>query len=75
MSAVPAVAPRPLRQPAEAPRRHLEVALVSHIRGQERFGGLDELISAISRDSRKAREALGQCGPLSDLDRTLGFFN
>ena len=53
--------------------RHLEIALVGHLRGQEVYKGLDELIAAIGRDSRKAREALGQCGPLSELDRTLGF--
>jgi riboflavin kinase/FMN adenylyltransferase len=54
--------------------RHLEIALIGHIRGQEVYKGLDELIAAIGRDSRKAREALGQCGALGDLDRTLGFF-
>ena len=54
--------------------RHLEIALVDHIRGQEMFKHLDELIAAVGRDSRKAREALGTCGPLGDLDRTLGFF-
>ncbi len=55
--------------------RHLEVALIGHIRGQEKFGGLDELIAAMNRDSRKAREALGQCGAFGDLDRKLGFFS
>ena len=55
--------------------RHLEIALVGHIRGQEVYKGLDELIAAISRDGRKAREALGQCGAISELDRTLGFFS
>ncbi|MEO8758002.1 MAG: bifunctional riboflavin kinase/FAD synthetase [Devosia sp.] len=54
--------------------RHLEIALVGHIRGQEIYKGLDELIAAIARDTRKARIALGECGPISDLDRTLGFF-
>ena len=54
---------------------HLEIALVGHIRGQEIYKGLDELIDAISRDSRKARVALGECGPISDLDKTLGFFS
>jgi riboflavin kinase / FMN adenylyltransferase len=55
--------------------RHLEVALIDHIRGQEKFGGLDELIAAIARDSGKARNALGHCEPLGDLDRALGFFS
>jgi riboflavin kinase/FMN adenylyltransferase len=54
--------------------RHLEIALIGHIRGQEVYKGLDELIAAIARDSRKARVALGECGALGDLDRTLGFF-
>ena len=53
---------------------HLEVALISHIRGQEIYKGLDELIAAIARDSRKARVALGECDAISDLDKTLGFF-
>lgn len=54
--------------------RYLEIALVSHIRGQEVYKGLDELKAAIARDSGRALDSLGQCGPLSDLDRTLGFF-
>jgi riboflavin kinase/FMN adenylyltransferase len=59
---------------AEIYGRHLEIALVSHIRGQEVYKGLDELVAAIGRDSRKARVSLAECGPLSELDRTLGFF-
>src|SRR3569833_213155 len=55
--------------------RYLEIALVGHIRGQEIYKGLAELISAIARDSRKARRALGQCGAISELDRKLGFFS
>ena len=55
--------------------RHLEIALIGHIRGQEVYKGLDELIAAIARDSRKARETLGQCGAISELDRKLGFFS
>ena len=55
--------------------RHLEIALVGHIRGQEVYKGLDELIAAIARDGRKARQALGQCGAIGELDRTLGFFS
>ncbi|KKB08716.1 bifunctional riboflavin kinase/FAD synthetase [Devosia chinhatensis] len=52
----------------------LEVALVGHIRGQEVFSGLDELITAMDRDSRKARTLLAEAEPLSDLDAKLGFF-
>ncbi len=54
--------------------RHLEVALIGHIRGQEKFGSLDELITAMNRDKGKAREALARCGAFGDLDRKLGFF-
>jgi riboflavin kinase/FMN adenylyltransferase len=53
--------------------RYLEVSLVGHVRGQEKFGGLDELIAAMNRDSLRARDLLTDCGPLGDLDRTLGF--
>jgi riboflavin kinase/FMN adenylyltransferase len=53
--------------------RHLDVALIAHIRGQEIFSGLDELIVAMNRDSGKAREALATAKPLSELDRKLGF--
>ena len=51
----------------------LGVALIGHIRGQEVFSGLDELIAAMDRDSRKAREALARATPLSELDGKLGF--
>jgi riboflavin kinase/FMN adenylyltransferase len=51
----------------------ISVALVAHIRGQEVFSGLDELIGAMDRDSRKAREALAAARPLSMLDAQLGF--
>lgn len=51
----------------------LSVALVAHIRGQEVFSGLDELIAAMNRDSRKARDLLASVEPLSELDRKLGF--
>lgn len=54
--------------------RHLEIALVDHVRGQQVFSGLDELISAIGRDSASARGRLLQCGPLGPLDLKLGFF-
>jgi len=55
--------------------RHLEIALVSHVRGQEKFSGLDELIAAMNRDTGRARTALAACGALGDLDRHLGFFS
>ncbi|GHA31041.1 riboflavin biosynthesis protein [Devosia pacifica] len=52
----------------------LDVAIVSHLRGQEVFSGLDELIAAMDRDCRRAREALAEAEPLTELDRSLGFF-
>ena len=51
----------------------ITVALVGHIRGQEVFSGLDELIAAMDRDSGKARTLLTQATPLSLLDEQLGF--
>ena len=50
------------------------VCLVDHIRGQEVFSGLDELITAMNRDSNKARKILAEARPLSELDKKLGFF-
>ena len=52
----------------------ITVALIAHIRGQEVFNGLDELIAAMDRDSNKARALIAAARPLSDLDRKLGFF-
>lgn len=52
----------------------ISVALVAHIRGQEVFKGLDDLIAAMDRDSRKARGLIAECKPIGDLDRALGFF-
>jgi riboflavin kinase/FMN adenylyltransferase len=52
----------------------LAVALVGHIRGQQVFSGLDELIAAMKQDSARAREILSSAAPISELDRKLGFF-
>jgi riboflavin kinase/FMN adenylyltransferase len=54
--------------------RHISVALIAHIRGQEVFSGLDDLIVAMDRDSNKARAILAAAQPISGLDRKLGFF-
>lgn len=54
--------------------QHLAVALIGHIRGQEVFSGLDDLIRAMNRDSEKARNRLISAAPISGLDRKLGFF-
>src|SRR5690606_13924925 len=50
----------------------LSVALVAHIRGQQVFDGLDQLIAQMRDDCTEARRLLAACGPLSDLDRKLG---
>ena len=52
----------------------ISVALIGHIRGQLVFSGLDELIAAMDRDSRTARQLLAAAAPLSPLDVKLGFF-
>jgi len=53
--------------------QEIEVALVSHIRGQMTFEGLKELIVQMDADSKKARKALAEVQPLSALDAKLGF--
>jgi riboflavin kinase / FMN adenylyltransferase len=53
----------------------ISVALVAHIRGQEVFKGLDDLIAAMDRDSRRARAMIYEAEPISSLDRKLGFFD
>jgi riboflavin kinase/FMN adenylyltransferase len=52
----------------------LGVALIGHIRGQEVFSGLDELMAAMDRDAQKARTMIAAARPLSDLDARLRFF-
>ena len=52
----------------------IQVALVGHIRGQEVFTGLDELIAAMDRDGRKAQEMIAAAEPISELDAKLGLF-
>ena len=54
--------------------REISVALIAHVRGQKVFTGLDELIAAMTADGLAARDLLTRCGPLSELDRKLGFF-
>jgi riboflavin kinase/FMN adenylyltransferase len=52
----------------------LSVTLIGHIRGQEVFKGLDDLIAAMDRDSRRARDMISAARPLGPLDQKLGFF-
>jgi riboflavin kinase/FMN adenylyltransferase len=54
--------------------QEISVALIAHVRGQKVFSGLDELIAAMTADGLSARDMLTRCGPLSELDRRLGFF-
>jgi riboflavin kinase / FMN adenylyltransferase len=54
--------------------QEISVALIAHVRGQKVFSGLDELIAAMTADGLSARDMLTRCGPLSELDRKLGFF-
>lgn len=51
----------------------LEVALISHVRGQMTFADLDALIAEMGRDTRAARITTAQAAPLSELDAALGF--
>lgn len=51
----------------------IEVALLSHIRGQMTFGGLEGLIRQMDADSAKARAVLKNPQPLSPLDEEMGF--
>jgi riboflavin kinase/FMN adenylyltransferase len=52
----------------------LSVALLGHIRGQEVFSGLEQLVAAMDRDSRRARALLAAAEAISELDAKLGFF-
>lgn len=49
------------------------VSLVSRLRGEEKFDGLDELVAQMKQDEAEARAALGSLQPLSPLDSTLTF--
>ena len=51
----------------------ISVALIGHIRGQEVFSGLEQLITAMDRDSRKARDMIAAARPIGELDARLGF--
>lgn len=53
----------------------LEVALVSHVRGQMTFPDLESLIAEMARDATAARITTARAAPLSELDGALGFFD
>lgn len=53
--------------------KSIQVALISHIRGQMTFSGLDELVTQMDADSLTARKDLAAVQPLSGLDGQLGF--
>ena len=49
------------------------VSLFAHLRGEERFDGVDALIAQMDRDSDRARAILAAAEPMSDLDAALSF--
>jgi riboflavin kinase / FMN adenylyltransferase len=49
------------------------VSFFGFIRGEEKFDGLDALVSRMNRDADEARALLSGVSPLSALDRALGF--
>ncbi len=51
--------------------QELRVHFVSFLRGEEKFGSIDELVAQMNRDSDEARAALGALQPLSSLDLAL----
>lgn len=54
-----------LDRDAELYGHHLSIDLISHIRGEQRFGSLDELKAQIARDADSARAALADSTPAS----------
>jgi len=53
----------------------IEVALISFIRGQMTFDGIEGLIQQMDADCAKARVALKNVKPISGLDGELGFIS
>ncbi|WP_420408351.1 bifunctional riboflavin kinase/FAD synthetase [Hoeflea sp.] len=49
------------------------VSLVSYLRGEEKFDGLDPLVAQMKADEAQARAVLAGIKPLSPLDSTLTF--
>ncbi len=49
----------------------LRVHLVSYLRGEEKFDGVEALIAQMDRDSEEARAALAAMRPLSEIDQKL----
>lgn len=49
------------------------VSLVSYLRGEEKFDGLDPLVAQMKIDEVEARAVLGTIAPLSPLDAALTF--
>ena len=54
--------------------QRISIAMIAHLRPQQMFAGLDELIAAIDADGRATRRVLAAAHPLSALDQRLGFF-
>lgn len=49
------------------------VSLVSWLRGEEKYGGLDQLVAQMKRDEAEARAVLANLTPLSPLDAAMTF--
>lgn len=52
----------------------LEVAITKYLRGEKKFDGLDDLITAMDQDSIEAKENLLDEKAITILDEKLGFF-
>ena len=50
-----------------------QVSFVSRLRGEEKFDGLDELVTQMKIDDAEARTVLGALQPLSPLDAAMTF--
>ena len=52
---------------------HAHVSLFAHLRGEERFDGVEALVAQMDRDAERAREILAEAVPLGPIDRALSF--
>lgn len=50
-----------------------EVSFFSHLRGEEKFDGLESLVAQMRRDEQEARAVLAGVRPLSELDAAISF--
>ena len=50
-----------------------QVSLFAHLRGEEKFDGVEALVAQMDRDSENARAVLREAAPLSPIDAALNF--